>query len=55
MSFINHFSIFLTIKEYTYTKEKIIDLISQIENLRQLFLSTNKLQSFSINPLFNFS
>ena len=24
MSFINHFSIFLTIKEYTYTKEKII-------------------------------
>ena len=37
-----------------YIKEKIVDLIAQIENLRQLFLSTNKLQSFSINPLFNF-
>ena len=37
-----------------YTKEKIIDLIAQIENLRQLFLSTNKLTSFAVNPLFNF-
>jgi hypothetical protein len=37
-----------------YTKEKIIDLIAQIENFRQLFLSTNKLTSFAVNPLFNF-
>ena len=37
-----------------YTKEKIIDLISQIENLRQLFVNTNKIQSFAVNPLFKF-
>ena len=37
-----------------YIKEKIIDLIAQIENLRQLFLNTNKLPSFTTNPLFNF-
>ena len=37
-----------------YTKEKIIDLIAQIENLRQLFVNTNKLQSFTVNPLFKF-
>jgi hypothetical protein len=37
-----------------YVKEKIIDLISQIENLRQIFLNTNKLPSFTTNPLFNF-
>ena len=37
-----------------YTKEKIIDLISQIENLRQLFVNTNKIQSFTTNPLFKF-
>ena len=37
-----------------YVKEKIIDLISQIENLRQLFLNTNKLPSFTTSPLFNF-
>ena len=37
-----------------YMKEKIIDLIAQIENLRQLFLNTNKLPSFSTSPLFNF-
>ena len=37
-----------------YTKEKIIDLIAQIENLRQLFVNTNKIQSFAINPLFKF-
>jgi len=37
-----------------YMKEKIIDLIAQIENLRQLFLNTNKLPSFSANPLFSF-
>ena len=37
-----------------YMKEKIIDLISQIENLRQLFLNTNKLPSFTANPLFSF-
>ena len=37
-----------------YTKEKIIDLIAQIENLRQLFLNTNKLPSFTTNQLFNF-
>ena len=37
-----------------YVKEKIIDLISQIENLRQLFLNANKLPSFTTNPLFNF-
>ena len=38
-----------------YTKEKIIDLIGQIENLRQLFLNTNKLPSFTTSPLFNFT
>ena len=38
-----------------YTKEKIIDLIGQIENLRQLFLNTNKLPSFTTSPLFNFA
>ena len=37
-----------------YTKEKIIDLIAQIENLRQLFVNTNKIQSFAVNPLFKF-
>ena len=37
-----------------YTKEKIIDLIAQIENLLQLFVNTNKIQSFSVNPLFKF-
>jgi len=37
-----------------YMKEKIIDLIAQIENLRQLFLNTNKLPSFTTSPLFNF-
>ena len=37
-----------------YTKEKIIDLISQIENLRQLFVNINKIQSFAVNPLFKF-
>ena len=37
-----------------YTKEKIIDLISQIENLRQLFSNTNKVQNFSTNPLFKY-
>ena len=37
-----------------YMKEKIIDLIAQIENLRTLFLNTNKLPSFTANPLFNF-
>ena len=37
-----------------YMKEKIIDLIAQIENLRQLFLNTNKLPSFTANPLFSF-
>jgi hypothetical protein len=37
-----------------YTREKIYDLISQIENLRQLFVNTNKIQSFALNPLFKF-
>ena len=37
-----------------YTKEKIIDLIAQIENLRQLFVNTNKLQSFTVNHIFKF-
>ena len=37
-----------------YVKEKIIDLMAQIENLRQLFLNTNKLPSFTTSPLFNF-
>ena len=37
-----------------YTKEKIIDLIAQIENLRQIFVNTNKIQSFAVNPLFKF-
>ena len=37
-----------------YVKEKIIDLMAQIENLRQLFLNTNKLPSFTNSQLFNF-
>ena len=50
---INNFDKKITNLE-VYVKEKIIDLISQIENLRQLFLNTNKLPSFTTNPLFNF-
>ena len=37
-----------------YTKEKIIDLIAQIENLRQLISTTNKTQNFSTNPLYKY-
>ena len=40
-----------------YTKEKIIDLISQIENLRQLFVNTNKIPNSSnslTNPLYKY-
>ena len=50
---INNFDKKITNLE-VYTKEKIIDLIAQIENLRQLFVNTNKLPSFTTNPLFNF-
>ena len=50
---INNFDKKITNLE-VYVKEKIIDLISQIENLRQLFLNTNKLPSFTTSPLFNF-
>ena len=50
---INNFDKKITNLE-VYVKEKIIDLISQIENLRHLFLNTNKLPSFTANPLFNF-
>ena len=34
-----------------YVKEKIIDLIAQIENLRQLFINSNKLQSLTTSTL----
>ena len=41
-----------------YTKEKIKDLIGQMENLRQLFLNTNKTQTFNqtfgTNTLFKY-
>ena len=37
-----------------YTKEKIIDLISQIENLRQLFTNTNRNHNAMTNQLFKF-
>ena len=50
---INNFDKKITNLE-VYVKEKIIDLMAQIENLRQLFLNTNKLPSFTTSPLFNF-
>jgi hypothetical protein len=37
-----------------YTKEKISDIIAQIENLRQLFANTNKISKFPTNPLFKY-
>ena len=37
-----------------YTKEKIVDLISQIENLRQLFNNNNKNHNTTTNQLFKF-
>ena len=37
-----------------YTKEKIVDLVSQIENLRQLFTNANKNFNSTTNQLFKF-
>ena len=37
-----------------YTKEKIADIIAKIENLRQLFVNTNKISIFPTNPLFKY-
>ena len=37
-----------------YTKEKILEILSQMENLRQLFINNNKVSSFTSYPLFKY-